>query len=86
MEAEINPIGERRADPAGQLEIDEGILDYLAYKATKVLLRDIHKSNDPWDVATKKSKADLHLNMVDCKLCKPSLVILAPTETLQPSL
>ena len=86
MEAETTSIAEKQADPAAQLEIDDEILDYLAYKATKVLLRDVQNSDDSWDVATKNPKADLHLNMVDCKPSKSFLAILAPTETVQPSL
>ena len=73
MEAVTTPIEERRADPAAQLEIDEGILDYIVYKATKVLLHDIQKSHGPLEVATRKSTADLHLNMVGCEPSKTPL-------------
>ena len=60
---------ERRADPSTQLEIDQAILDYLLYSATRALIRDYrvvkHKNGHK---PNHMSSAGTMLQMVDCML------------------
>ena len=54
---------ERQADAVTQLEIDSYILDYLAFSAIRALLDDCQT---PYP-ANGASKADIPLQLVDCK-------------------
>lgn len=56
---------ERRADPAMQLMVDEMILDYLLYMASKVILQDRKAQIEGVQPSAQESRADLHLSMVD---------------------
>ena len=61
---------ERSADSLLQLEIDEWILDYLVFSATKSLL-GAYKGPDPGpgDASDKRERASVCLQLVDCKRC-----------------
>jgi len=59
---------ERCADPSTQLEVDEGILDYLVYTAIKVLLEDNKSCRHGHDEAEAHVPPDLPFQMVDCRL------------------
>ena len=56
------------ADPLLQLEIDEWILDYLIFSATKALL-EAYKGSEGGlvDTSEKHERASLCLQLVDCK-------------------
>ena len=59
---------ERLADPLLQLEIDEWILDYLIFSATKALLEEYKGSRGGLvDTSEKYERASLCLQLVDCK-------------------
>ena len=74
MDAETSPLEEKRADAAAQLEVDEAILEYLIYKATKTLVRDFQKSRNSRNGAARKQKVVLQLDLVDCKLRCPFFI------------
>lgn len=59
---------ERLADPLLQLEIDEYILDYLIFSATKALLEAYKDSKNCFsDASDKREQASMCLQLVDCK-------------------
>ena len=59
---------ERSADPLLQLEIDEWILDYLVFSATKALLEAYKGSKPgPGNESDKRERASVCLQLVDCK-------------------
>ena len=61
---------ERSADPLLQLEIDEWILDYLVFSATKALLEAYKGSQPgPCNESDKRERASVCLQLVDCKRC-----------------
>lgn len=58
----------RLADPLLQLEIDEWILDYLIFSATKALLEAYKDSKGGLvNTSEKHERASLCLQLVDCK-------------------
>ena len=58
---------DRQAHPATRLMVDEMILDYLLYMATKEILQDRKAQNGGGESPTQDHRADLHLSMVDCR-------------------
>lgn len=56
---------QRRANPATQLEVDNAILDYLIFTATRAVLLDFRPISDRPDGATEQSTADMPLQLVD---------------------
>ena len=65
----------RQADATTQLEVDEVILDYLAYKATKAVLREYQSSKDERAQDSRRSLCALHLDLVDCELLTATLIL-----------
>ena len=71
---------ERSADPLLQLEIDEWILDYLIFSATKALLDAYKASKDGLrDASDLCERASVCIQLVDCEHC------YIPFKVLQPS-
>lgn len=61
---------ERFADPFLQLEIDEWILDYLTFSATKALLEEYKGSKDGLgNTAERQEQSSVLIQLVDCKHC-----------------
>lgn len=58
----------RRADATTQLQIDESVLEYLAYKATKAVLREFQVFEEASSRGTKKQQRASSLDLVDCEL------------------
>ncbi len=56
---------ERQADPATRLVVDELILDYLLYMASKVILEDRKAEKGGVQLSPQDCRADVHLSMVD---------------------
>ncbi len=56
---------DRYADPATQLTVDEMILDYLLFMATKALLEDRKTQRSGMQLLPQNCHADLALSMVD---------------------
>lgn len=89
MEIEPVPIEERRAEASTQLGVDEAILDYLTYKATKAVLRDFQKSTNASARDIKKPQRTVHLDLVDCEsftYIQPLSSRIFLTRLAQPSL
>lgn len=61
---------ERSGDPLLQLELDEWILDYLIFSATKALL-EAYRGSKPGlgDTSDKPTQGSVCLQLVDCKHC-----------------
>lgn len=57
----------KSADPSIQLDVDEQVLDYLAFSATKEILGEYESRGSLPDVVDIESKAASLLQMVDCK-------------------
>ncbi len=57
----------KSADPALHLEIDELILDYLVFTATKEIINDYERRGELFDELKRMSKADMLLQLVDGK-------------------
>ncbi len=76
MEIDSISVEEKRADATTQLGVDEAILDYLAYKATKAVLRDFRKSRCASVQETAKPRCGLQLDLVDCELLPTKCVLL----------
>lgn len=61
---------ERCADALLRIEIDEWILDYLIFSATKALLEEYKGSEDELgDASEKQERSSVLLQLVDCKHC-----------------
>lgn len=58
---------ERQADSATRLMVDELILDYLLYMASKVILEDRKAEKGGVQLSPQDCRADVHLSMVDCR-------------------
>lgn len=61
---------ERCADELLKLEIDEWILDYIIFSATKALLEEYKGSKDGLgDTSEQQERSRVLLQLVDCKHC-----------------
>lgn len=56
---------ERQANPATRLIVDEMILEYLLYMASKVILEDRKAEKGGVQPSPQDCRAELHLSMVD---------------------
>lgn len=55
------------ADPSTQLDVDEQVLDYLVFSATREILNECESRGSLFDNVEIESKAASLLQMVDCK-------------------
>ena len=75
---------ERSADSLLQLEIDEWILDYLIFSATKALLEAfVGSSAGQGDASDKCERASVCLQLVDCKHCSIPIRAAQPSSCLK---
>ena len=66
MKQHVKETYQKSADKKTQLEIDEGILEYLIYCTTKDLLRERGDRRQGTDAIIQGRKTDLSLQNVDC--------------------
>ena len=57
----------RCADASTHLDVDEFILDYLIFTATKALLEDYSRLKDRRVEAQEQGASNIPLQLVDCK-------------------